>query len=78
MLRTMVPIFANEAWSEWEALPQPTLLVLGQSGNLDQARIERMLAIRPQTRLVTIAGAGHDVHLDQPEAWLQALDAFLK
>jgi pimeloyl-ACP methyl ester carboxylesterase len=78
MLSIMEPIFAHESWSEWEALSQPTLLVLGHSGMIDQARVERMLAMRPQTQLVTIAGAGHDVHLDQPQAWLRALDEFLR
>lgn len=77
MLGIMEPIFAHEAWIEWEGLKQPTLLVLGESGAIDQARIARMLAIRPQTELVTIAGAGHDVHLDQPQAWLHALDDFV-
>jgi pimeloyl-ACP methyl ester carboxylesterase len=78
MLRIMEPIFGREAWPEWEKLPQPALLILGESGAIDQARIERMLALRPQTRLVTIAAAGHDVHLDQPQAWLKILDDFLR
>ena len=78
MLRTMVPIFEREYWREWESLPQPTLLVLGQTGSIDPVRVDRMLALRPGTRRVTIAGAGHDVHLDQPRAWLQVLDEFLR
>ena len=78
MVQTMAPVFAREYWPEWESLPQPTLLVLGQSGTIDPDRVERMLAKRPATRRVTIAGAGHDVHLDQPQAWLQALDEFLR
>lgn len=77
MLATMAPIFAGERWADWQSLPQPTLLVLGQSGTIDPVRIERMVALRPQTRRVTIPRAGHDVHLEQPEAWLRALDAFL-
>ena len=77
MLRIMEPIFGREAWPEWEQLPQPALLILGEAGMIDQARIERMLSVRPQTRLVTIAAAGHDVHLEQPQAWLAALDELL-
>jgi pimeloyl-ACP methyl ester carboxylesterase len=77
MLRAMEPIFEREAWQEWEDVTQPTLLVLGESGTIDPARIERMVAMRPQTRLVTIGGAGHDVHLDQPQEWLKTLDTFL-
>jgi pimeloyl-ACP methyl ester carboxylesterase len=77
MLETMRPIFGHEAWPAWAALSPPTLLVLGQSGLIDTDRIERMRAVRPATRVVTIAQAGHDVHLEQPDAWLRALDAFL-
>jgi pimeloyl-ACP methyl ester carboxylesterase len=77
MLETMRPIFDHEAWPEWAALSPPTLLVLGQSGLIDTDRIERMRAVRSATRVVTIAQAGHDVHLEQPHAWLRALDAFL-
>jgi pimeloyl-ACP methyl ester carboxylesterase len=78
MVRTMAPVFAREYWPEWESLPQPTLLVLGRTGSIEPSRVDRMLAVRPATRRVTIAGAGHDVHLDQPRAWLQALDEFLR
>jgi pimeloyl-ACP methyl ester carboxylesterase len=78
MLRTMTPIFAHEWWPEWDSLRQPTLLVLGERGDIDAHRIERMLAARPATRRVTIAQAGHDVHLEQPDAWFRTLDEFLK
>ena len=77
MLRTMAPIFAHESWTEWTGLSQPTLLVLGQDGWIDPPKVERMLAARPATRRVTIADAAHDVHLQQPQAWYQALDDFL-
>jgi pimeloyl-ACP methyl ester carboxylesterase len=78
MIRTMEPVFAREYWPEWESLPQPTLLVLGQTGSIDPARVDRMLEARPATRRVTIPQAGHDLHLEQPRAWLEALDEFLR
>lgn len=77
MLQTMAPVFAREDWQAWQDLTSPTLLVLGENGMIDLARIGQMIAVRPQTRLVTIAGAGHDVHLDRPQAWLETLDSFL-
>jgi pimeloyl-ACP methyl ester carboxylesterase len=77
MLETMRPIFAHEAWPEWRTLSAPTLLVLGQSSLISGDRVERMRAARPATRVVTIAHAGHDLHLEQPQAWLRARDAFL-
>lgn len=77
MLRTMEPVFAHESWAEWQALPQPVMLVLGERGSIDAARIERMLAVRPATRRVVIPDAAHDLHLEQPQAWYAALDDFL-
>src|SRR5215218_5589459 len=58
MVRTMAPVFAREYWPEWKSLRQPTLLVLGQTGSIDPALIDQMLAARPDTRQVKIAGAG--------------------
>ena len=78
MMRTMAPIFEREHWPEWESLPHPTLLVIGQSGSIDPNRIDRMLAVRPAARRVSIAHAGHDLHLEQPTMWLDALDEFLR
>ncbi len=77
MMRTMAPVFARECWHEWASLTQPTLLVLGQKGSIEPGRVERMLAMRPSTHHVTIEHAGHDLHLEQPQAWFDALDAFL-
>ena len=78
MMRTMEPVFAREYWPEWESLPQPTLLVLGQTGSIDPNRVDRMLAGAP----------GHETRNDRARrarrpsgtarAWLQALDEFLR
>jgi pimeloyl-ACP methyl ester carboxylesterase len=78
MIRTMAPVFERESWPEWESLPQPTLLVLGQTGSIDPIRVGRMLAVRPATRRVMIEHAGHNLHLEQPRAWFHALDEFLR
>src|SRR3954469_11715415 len=40
MIRTMAPVFEREYWPEWESLPHPTLLVLGQTGRIDPTRVE--------------------------------------
>ena len=78
MIQTMAPVFEREYWREWESLPHPTLLVLGQTGSIDPIRIDRMLAVRPVTRRIMIEHAGHDLHLEQPRAWFDALDEFLR
>jgi pimeloyl-ACP methyl ester carboxylesterase len=36
-----------------------------------------MVAAVPSAQLVSISGAGHDVHLDAPESWRSAVEAFL-
>lgn len=62
---------------EWAAVTAPTLLVRGEHGMISGDQLDRMLTARPETRLVTVPGAGHDVHLEQTEAWLGALQEFL-
>ncbi|MBQ1083288.1 alpha/beta fold hydrolase [Nocardiopsis sp. B62] len=34
-------------------------------------------AYLPNARTVMVEGTGHMTHVDRPEAWLDALDAFL-
>jgi pimeloyl-ACP methyl ester carboxylesterase len=36
-----------------------------------------MAVLLPEARHVEIPGAGHDVHLDQPELWREAVETFL-
>jgi pimeloyl-ACP methyl ester carboxylesterase len=38
---------------------------------------KEMIHRLPRARLVEIAGAGHDVHLDRPDEWREALVGFL-
>ncbi len=77
MVQTMELVLLEEAWPVWESFTQRTLIVLGERGIIDAERVRRMLQLRPETRLVTIPDAGHDVHLDQTGAWLRELDLFL-
>jgi pimeloyl-ACP methyl ester carboxylesterase len=46
---------------------------LAEHSAIDTARIDRMCAMRPQTGRHVVAGARHDLHLDQPERWLALL-----
>ena len=58
---------------------QPSLFVRGGASdyidNKDQALIERVF---PDSRLITIEGAGHWVHAEQPEALLEEVANFLR
>lgn len=64
-------------WKELERLDVPTLLLVGA---LDTKFVEigrRMRDHMPNARLVVVPGAGHTVHLEQPEAWVDAVVGFL-
>ena len=68
---------ARDYWNEWRALSVPTLLVRGEEGELSPSEAAAMVTAVPSAQLVSIPGAGHDVHLDAPEAWRSAVEAFL-
>lgn len=56
----------------------PTLFVKGAlSDYLDPSRNDDLLELFVQRRHVTIQGAGHWVHAEQPAAFLQAVQSFL-
>jgi pimeloyl-ACP methyl ester carboxylesterase len=63
-------------WDDWRAIRCPVLVVRGDAGT-PRRDMERMLEAMPSGRLVEIAGAGHDVHLDAPAAWCRAIEPFL-
>lgn len=65
-------------WDEWAAITCPTLVVLGQSGIITPEESGRMLQQRPETVALSIPGAGHDLHLEQPAILREALTRFLR
>ncbi|MFF4344173.1 alpha/beta fold hydrolase [Kitasatospora sp. NPDC001540] len=67
MVASLAPVAARDHWDEWAALRCPTLLVLGQHGIIPPAETDRMLALRPEVRAISLLGAGHDVHLERPD-----------
>ena len=48
-----------------------------ESGYVTDEHVPRMRAQFPRTRLVTIKGAGHWIHADQPDAVAQSVAMFL-
>ena len=73
----LAPVAAREHLEEWSAVRAPTLLLRGEHGSVAERQVESMCALRPETRLAVIAGAGHDVHLEAPDAVLPVLRRFL-
>ncbi len=64
-------------WDEWASITCPTLAVLGQSGIISPEECGEMLQQRPETVALSLPGAGHDLHLEQPDTLLDALERFL-
>ena len=66
----------------WEPLPRircPTLIVRGAESDILSPEIaKRMLEALPDGRLVEVAGAGHTVPGDQPDAFARAVRAFIE
>lgn len=74
----MAPIFDHEWWPEWQTLTAPAHIVLAENSRIDAAQVERMRNLQPTACLQIIPGTGHDLHLEQPTAWQQALQSALK
>lgn len=69
---TVAEIAARDWWEEWRRIQAPVLVVRGENGHLDPDVARRM-----DPAAVTIARAGHDVHLDEPAALADAISGFL-
>jgi 2-succinyl-6-hydroxy-2,4-cyclohexadiene-1-carboxylate synthase len=64
-------------WSALATCRVPTLLVVGE---LDAAYVEiarRMQERMPAAHLAVVPGAGHTVHMERPDAWVEAVVPFL-
>jgi pimeloyl-ACP methyl ester carboxylesterase len=68
---------SGSCWEQWEAIRCPTLVVRAGSGDMAAAEVEAMAARLRQARVVEIANAAHDLHLDRPAEWREALTEFL-
>lgn len=64
-------------WAALGALGIPVLLIAGAE-DAKFVEIGRRMAERlPDARLVVVEGAGHAVHLERPDAWLDLVSTFL-
>jgi pimeloyl-ACP methyl ester carboxylesterase len=75
--RAITAVADTARWDEWQRVQAPTLLVRGEHGTTTEAEVRRMREVRPEVSCVVVPDAGHDVHLDQPEAWYRTLRTFL-
>lgn len=77
LVAALTAVAEREHLEEWSAVRAPTLLLRGENGSIPERQVESMCALRSRTELAVIAGAGHDVHLEAPEAMLPVLERFL-
>lgn len=67
----------GDHWADWLATDCPALVIRGRESRITtQAHLEQMVARRPHTRLVTLAG-GHVVHQDNPDGFADTVREFL-
>lgn len=78
MRETLIAVLSEPTWGDWAKIGVPTLVVRGENGTLSAETAAAMAARRAGVTEVEIAGAGHDVHLDQPPRWRTVLARFLE
>ncbi len=64
-------------WEDWQAVICPTLILRAGHGGLQAEHAQQMLERLPAAKLVELPDAGHDLHLDSPKQWREALTEFL-
>lgn len=69
----MADLQSRNYWTQWRSIRAPTLVVFGEHGMFPAGHSEDIVQQLPAATLVTIPHAGHDVHLDAPAAWVEAL-----
>lgn len=78
MTEAVEELATHSYWQQWSRITCPTLVVRGGNGTIPEQEFREMKSRRPDTRLVTIPDAGHDVHLDQPGLLYEAIAGFLQ
>ena len=71
----------NEARPWWDELSQvvcPALVIKGGNSDFPLEEARRMAEVLPKGCLRVIEGANHTVHVDQPQAYLETVRAFLR
>lgn len=83
--RALAGVHERAHLEQWQQITVPALLVRGEHGSLSDREVAVMRETHRGTQGETrrdlevrvVAGAGHDVHLQSPEAWIAVLRDFL-
>jgi pimeloyl-ACP methyl ester carboxylesterase len=77
LVRTLRDGVLHDYWDQWEHIQCPTLVVRAGDGFFSAAALQAMAERLPDARFVEIPGAKHDLHLDRPTEWREAVTEFL-
>ena len=77
MAQTLREAISVPSWDEWASIRCPTLVVRAGKGMVAPETASEMNERLPSAQVVELADAAHDLHLDRPDAWRDALTAFL-
>ncbi len=77
MTASLAETAVRSCWEEWRRVSCPALVVRAGDEGIPEPLVERMLAEAPQATSAVVPGAGHDLHLHQPERWRAIVEAFL-
>ncbi len=75
--RMLREVAAGDCWEDWSRIACPTLVVRGGQGELPDEEVGRMLADLPAAGYAELPDVGHEVHLEQPALWSDAVSGFL-
>lgn len=78
ILESVTSVRSKNRWHEWEGIDVPILLIRGgNSKDLSEKQFDEMLQKNRRARGVTIEGAGHWVHSDKPNEFIEVLNNYL-
>jgi pimeloyl-ACP methyl ester carboxylesterase len=77
MVRTLREAVSRSCWEDWQLISCPSLVVRAGDGSVSPGDAQAMAARGQHARLVELAGAKHDLHLDRPAEWRETLTGFV-
>lgn len=77
-LRGMGQGSQQNLWDDLGEIRVPTLVIAGERDAKFARIAEKMAAVIPGATLAIVPGAGHAVHLERPEVYLDLVDRFLR
>ena len=77
MVTTMEELAGSDRWDEWKSISTPTLICRADQSSISDEDINGMKTLRPDVPVTVIAGAGHDIHLDQPQQLADLITRFV-